>query len=243
MGEQMADIETTVKTDLSYLKTHLALMAVVVVLAGGAVYTVESIVAKHDAVTEAKDSQILAAVTVQTTDLKNRMTQDEQAATVRDAQYAQIISTLSATIQKQTTQLQQQIKLNTTLNAAQTALAITQKTQAQPGEVVAQNDTVVLDLPIARTINSSLDTLQTTTAQLDETKKQLDAQLHLTEDANLDIVNTKRVIASQATQLVDADKVCKDQIAIVKSQARKSKLKWFSVGYVLGLVTAHFVGI
>lgn len=242
MGEPMTDA-INVKADLSYIKTHLALLAVVVVLAAGVIYTIESLVAKHDTARETQDAQTLALIAAQTTDLKSRMTQDEQAATIRDAQYAAIIGQLSSTIQKQTTQLQQQIKVNATLTASQTAQAIQQKTNAQPGDVQAQQDSVVLTLPIARTINSDLDALQTVTTQLDETKKQFDAQLHLTEDAVLDSLNAKKVITSQATQLVEDDKVCKDQIAVVKAQARKSKLKWFGAGYILGLVTAHFVGI
>jgi hypothetical protein len=237
------DTPAIIRTDLTYVKTHLALLGIVVILAAGSVYGIESLVAKHDTERETKDSQVLALITAQTTDLKSRMAQDEQAATIRDAQYAAIIGQLSSTIQKQTTQLQQQVKVNATLTALQTAQAISQKTQAQPGEVTAQGDNVTLDLPIARTVNSSLDMLATTTAQLDETKKQLDAQTGLTNDAILDTVNAKKVIVNQANEITQGDKVCIDKIAVVKAQARKSKLKWLGIGYVLGLATAHFIGI
>jgi hypothetical protein len=237
------DIQTTVRTDLTYVKTHLALLAIVVTLATGAVYGVESLVARHDVQREAKDSQVLALITAQTADLKDRMAQDEQAATVRDAQYSAVITQLSGTIAKQSGQLQQQVKQNATLNAQQTAQAISQKTSAQPGEVTAQGDNVTMDLAISRTVNSSLDTLSTVTVQLDETKKQLDAQTGLTNDAVLDAANAKKVIVSQAAQIVQDEKVCTDKIAVVKAQARKSKLKWFGVGYILGVVSAHFIGI
>jgi|SRR6266576_76830 len=239
----MTDLNTTIKADLTYLKTHLTLLVAVVVLAGGVVYGSESLIASHDSQREAKDSKVLALVMAQTADLKTRMVQDEQAATVRDAQYAAIIAQLSGTIAKQTAQLQKQKQVNATLTAVQTAEAISQKTQAQPGEVQAQADSVVLSLPVARTINSNLDELVTIKTQLNETENQFALQKKLTDDAMLDAENAKNVIVSQADQMVQAEKVCKDQIAVVKAQARKSKLKWFGVGYVLGLVTARFIGI
>ncbi len=94
----MTDLNTTIKADLTYLKTHLTLLVAVVVLAGGVVYGSESLIASHDSQREAKDSKVLALVMAQTADLKTRMVQDEQAATVRDAQYAAIIAQLSGTI-------------------------------------------------------------------------------------------------------------------------------------------------
>ncbi|SRR6266550_2496688 len=239
----MTDLNTTIKADLTYLKTHLTLLVAVVVLAGGVVYGSESLIASHDSQREAKDSQVLALVMAQTADLKTRMVQDEQAATVRDAQYAAIIAQLSGTIAKQTAQLQKQKQVNATLTATQTAEAISKKTQALPGEVTVQSDNILLTLPIAKQINNDLDTLDTLTLQADEMTQQLIAQKGLTDDAMLDAMNAKKVIVSQAEQITQAEKVCKDQIAVVKAQARKSKLKWFGVGYVLGLVTARFIGI
>jgi len=229
--------------DLTWLKTHLVLLVIVVALAVGSVYAIEGLVAKHDIAQEARDQQLLTLVTSQTTDLKTRMAQDEQTAVQRDQQYATIISQLSGTISKQTGQLQQQVKQNATLNATQTARAITDKTKAQLGEVTAVGDNLTLDLPIARQINSDLDTLATTTLQLGETQKQLQAQTSLTTDAVLDATNAKKVIDSQDVQLKDAAKVCTDQINTVKAQARKSKIKWFFAGVLTGLGLAHPLGI
>ncbi len=239
----MTDINTTIKTDLGWVKGHLILVGIVAVLVFAAVYGIESLQASHDSAREARDQQFLALVTNQTNDLKARMAQDEQSATVRDAQYSAVISQMSTTISKQTGQLQQQLKVNATLTAQETAQALTQKTHAQPGEVTAVNDSVTLALPIARIINSDLDKLSTTSVQLDETRKQLDAQTGLTTDAVLDATNAKKVITSQASQLLEADKVCKDEISLVKAQSRKGKMKWFGIGYLLGLASAHFIGV
>lgn len=240
----MADTPvSTITKDLNWLHAHLILLGVVAILVVGAVYGIESLIARHDTQQEARDQQLLSVLTAQTTDLKNRMAQDEQQATARDLQYAAIIANLSGTIAKQTGQLQQQIKQNATLTAAETARAIADKTKAQVGEVTAQNDTVVMDLPISRQVNSSLDTLATTTLQLGEVQKQLEAQTGLTADAKSELNDAKKVITAQDTQAVTAAKVCVDQVNVAKATARKSKLKWFGVGYILGLASAHFIGI
>src|ERR1700693_4457406 len=158
-------ITTVVTHDLQWLKGHVILVAVVAVLVLGSVYGIESLISKHDVANEARDEKLLAVVTSQTTDLKARMTQDEQAAVARDAQYQQIITGLTQTIQKQNSQLQQQIKVNATLTATETAQALAQKTQAAPGTVTAQGDNVTVALPIARILNTDLDKLATTQVQ------------------------------------------------------------------------------
>jgi hypothetical protein len=237
----MTDIQTTITSDLAWLKSHLILLAVVTALVFGAVYGIEKILASHDAIRETKDAQVLTLITQQTTDLKEKLAQDEQAASARDAQYTAIITQLSGTIQKQHVALQHQITVNASLTASQTAQAISQKTQAQPGEVSAQGDNVTLDLPIARIINNDLDILSTVQTQLDETKQQLIAQTGLTSDAILDSVNAKKVIVSQAGQISQADKVCQDTVKTIKADARKSKLRWFIAGLLTGIIGGRYL--
>ncbi len=243
MTDTPNSVTTAISHDIQWLRTHLVLLALVVILAGGSLYGIDSIIARHDEQQSNRDQQLLTLVTQQTTDLKTRMAQDEQTIAQRDAQYQLTIQQLSQLLTRQTVQLQQQVKQNSTLNAQQTAEAIQSKLKAQLGEVTAVGDNVQLDLPIARTVNSTIDTLTTTQLQLTETEKQLQAQTGLTTDANLDAANAKQVINSQDTQIKTANKACQDQIKTVKAQSRKGKLKWFSIGYLLGLASAHFIGI
>lgn len=42
-------------------------------------------------------------------------------------------------------------------------------------------------------------------------------------------------------QLTDADKACQAEIAQVKAQARKGKLRWFAAGYVLGVISKRLI--
>ena len=234
---------SALETDWTWVKTHVMLLVVIAVLVVGSVYGIELMVASRDAQRASADQQILTAVTNQTKELQQRMTQDEQQEAVRDAQYNQTITQLSAIISNQSTQLQRQIKTNATLTAVQTAQALTQKTKAQPGEISATGDNVTVDLPIARVLNSDIDTMVTTKTQLAETRKQLDAETALKADAQVDAANAKLVIASQQTEIASGNKTCQDQITALKAQARKGKLKWFFVGVLAGLGIAHPLGI
>ena len=40
----------------------------------------------------------------------------------------------------------------------------------------------------------------------------------------------------------DDDKACKAEVASVKADARKGKVKWFKIGYVAGLVSGLWLG-
>ena len=96
-------------------------------------------------------------------------------------------------------------------------------------------------MPVARTVNSDLDKLSTTQLQLDETQKQLEAQTGLTTDALLDSINAKKVIDSQDSQLKAADKVCKDEIKVLKSKNRKTNLKYMLAGgFIVEAVKLYF---
>lgn len=239
----MADIQTTLKTtvanDINWLKHHIIALLVVALLVAGAVYGVDSLIAKHDAAKESKDAQILALVVSQTNDLKARLLQDETSTAAKDAVLVATIQGLNGTIAKQSAQLQSQININATLNAAQTAQAIAAKTNSP--DVSAQNNNVMLGINAARTVNSDLDRLATTSAQLDERTQQLAAQTGLTSNATVKYQDATAVIASQNTQVIQADKVCNDKIAVVKSDARKSKFKWFLGGYVAGFLSRQLL--
>ena len=44
------------------------------------------------------------------------------------------------------------------------------------------------------------------------------------------------------TQITDADKACKAQVASVKADARKGKIKWFKIGFLSGFVSGLWAG-
>jgi len=61
-------------------------------------------------------------------------------------------------------------------------------------------------------------------------------------DLNSQVGNLNSLVAGKDKLLVDNDKQCKDEIAVVKDKARKSKRKWFIVGFVSGFVTGAWAG-
>jgi thiamine monophosphate kinase len=60
-----------------------------------------------------------------------------------------------------------------------------------------------------------------------------DAALLVARDAQVATLDT--LVSGLNTKSVLDAKVCTDQIAVVKAEARKSKLKWFAAGFVSGL--------
>lgn len=225
----------TIESDLTWLKAHLVLLALVVILVFGSVYGIESLIARHDTERESKDQANLSAIQANSASLQQRLQQDEVASAARDAQYQQIISQLSATIASQNVTLAKQIKTNATLTPVETAAAIAKKTNAASTDVIAQNDTVTLSSGEAKKINNALDTLTTVQAELVETQKEVLAQTDLTAEANNTIAEQKAVIASQESEIKAGDKVCEDRITVVTAKARRGKLKAFFWGVLVGM--------
>ena len=241
----MTDITPTPKPAPAPLLTfrhHLILVAITVLLVTGAVYGVESLIAKHDAANSTKWTSLLDAEAAQTKTLQTQITADEAAAAIRDAAYQKTISQLAQTISVRNTQVAQQVKNDATLDAQAAAVRLDSQTQAAPGEIVAANDSVTLDLPVTRRVVASLDLLPVAQADLADTEKQLAAQQGLTSDALADDDAQKKLVSAQAQMLVDSSKACDATVKAVKASARKGKLKWFGIGFVAGFVsgvTAH----
>jgi hypothetical protein len=225
-----------VEKDISWIKVHLLLLAVVAILVFGSVYGVESLVERHDITNATASEKVLALVTAQTNDLKAQMEQFQVAATARDAAYAATIAKLTTEVDARDAQLVQQEKKDATLTAQEAADRIALQTKAQAGEVTASADTVVLDLPVARDITSDLDKLDTLQQDLVATQTQLANEKSVAADLTTANANQVLVINNQEKELADEVISCNSQIAVVKAKARKSKLKWFMAGVVTGFI-------
>ncbi len=232
-----------ISADYSWLTHHIILLLLVVGLAGGLFYEVNNVIEKHDIERQNADQKVLALVTQQTEDLKTQLAKDEAASAAQDAARSAEIKSLTALISQQNQELVKQKQIDATLTAQQTALALTQKTSAQPGEIVAQANNVTMDLSISRTVNSDLDELVTDRKQIPELQTQFQDQLTITQDSQRQLNLAQRLIGTQTTQLADADKVCNDKIAIVKAKARKRGF-WATLGGIVGgIILAHTLGI
>lgn len=145
------------KSSLSYLGHHIVLLALVVLLAFGSVYGIESLVAKHDAASAGRLESIVTA-----------LEQQVQTSQAQVAQLAQIVSQRNA-------QNQQQQRTDASLSAQEAANRLASQTAAAPGEITVSGDLTTIDLPITRKIVGAFDDLATTKANLADTQGALQA--------------------------------------------------------------------
>ena len=235
-------IVTKLKADWTWFASHLILLAVVGLLVAGAVYGVDSIVARHDAARSTQFAQILATQAEQTKTLQQQLAADEAATAVRDAQYQATIAQLSKSIQVRDANAQKQQQTDTTLDAVSAASRLAAQTGAQSGEISVAGDNVTLDLPITRRVVAAFDELSVAQADLQDTRGQLTAQTGLTVDANTKLADADKVIASQTAQIADGVKSCNAQIKTLKAKQRKNLFKAFFAGVAVGFFGAHAAG-
>ena len=222
-------VTTKVSTDLAWARHHLFLTGVVLVLTFAGIYGVLNLVARDRAANDSKWQAILAAQTAQFTE-ENKKRDAENAASKQEI--LQIAQSMAA----RNTQVAQQVKTDATLSAQEAAQRLTQQTKAQPGEVTAQGNNLLVDLPISRGIVTSLDLLPAAQENLTDTQKQLAAQAQISTNLQADVSGLR-------TLNTDQQKACQAQIAAVKAQARKEKLKAFVIGFFSGVIGARVLGI
>lgn len=236
-----AQVIAKVKSDLTWLQKHeriicIPLLGLVLWFAIG---KVDTLIADHD---KAMLTQAQATALIQEHKNEALAAAAEQAA----AQY----QALAEKVQQQNAALEQ---ANVALS---TALAKQQKTDATlpPTELVTRWNTLVPEasvsimngqitvpqtgavatvqqleeVPVLRTQNANISTQNANIqSELGASRTQVDALTHQVDGLNL--------------QIVDNKKVCQDQIAVVKAEARKSKRRWFVIGYVAGFVSRQAI--
>lgn len=238
-----ATVIAKLKTDLTWIQKHERLL---LALVGGlvlwfAIGKIDTLIANHDHA-NLQQAQVAAAVQ-----------EDKNKALI--AQVAQQAADYKALAEKVEAQ-------NAALEQANVALATSltkqQKTDATlpPTELVARMNTlvptagatftssgVVLPQAGAVAVTQELEKVPVLTKQLDnETviEQGTQKQLALSETQVATLNNQVTGLKTQAT--LDAQ-VCKDQIAVVKADARKSKRKWAIIGAVSVIIARAAVKI
>ena len=231
----------SIESDLGWFKTHIVLLAVIVILTFGGIYGVETIIEKHDADNNSKWQAINQQQVAQVQSLSDKLASEEKDRIEENTRQTAILAQLATTIAQRDKDTAAAVQKDTTLSASEAAQKIAQQTNAQAGEVTAQGDIIQLDLPVARTIASIADQLPAVKADLADTQKQLTAETAIATNLQTDTVQQQQLIDAMKLQAIDADKACKTQVADIKAKARKSKLKWFLGGFILGLVGGHYL--
>lgn len=230
MSTNPSPLGTAIAKDWSWFLSHLTAIAMVAGLLVGGVYFVENLEAKHDAKQTALYSTLAAQSAAQVSTLTSELKQNEENWANVQAQLLSQNEKLAEDVAAKNQQLSVQVKTDATLNAQDAADRLAQQTQAAPGEVRAQEDTVNLSLPVTRRIVSDLDTLPVLQSNLTSTQTQLSNETTIAANAQSDSASKQKIIDAQVTQIANNEKACNAQISLVKSQARKSQIKAFFAG-------------
>jgi len=220
----------------SFVKAHERLLIVVLgaVLLWGCVGKVESIIAAHDQKTLTQAELVLQAQI------------DKNAALIQQAQQqAQQYAQLAQQVQQQNTQLEQtnaaliaqlraQQKTDSTLTDPE-LIARWKQLVPQVDAVVANNQIQVTDAGAHATV-SQLEEVPALQSELTNEQTRTQNEEKLVAQCNAQVATLGQEVTGLNAQIVDQKKKSSAQVAVVKAEARKSKLKWF-VGGVLTVVT------
>ena len=231
----------------AFIKQHEKLLAIVLgaALVWGVVGKVNDAIAAHDSRTLAADTaklQAEVAATAAQATANAKAAADYKALADKTAAANQALEQSNVAL---AVALSKQQKVDAGLPPTALAERIETLASLPPNSVVPQQSGYSVTAPAAVSIAQTLETVGT---QKQEIANQ---QQEITNGATLLAAQTSRVdglnkqIDNLGLQLTGADKVCTDKIAVVKADARKSKLKWFKagvvVGFVAGVVTGHYI--
>lgn len=235
-----ATITSTLSKDYAWVVSHLLALALVGALVLGAVYLIESTVAKHDAARATESAQTLAVVAGEAKDLKAQLATDEDHWAQIEAQLLSTNSTLAKNITTRNQDSTKQTTVDASLSSIDAASHLTASLTAAPNEIAASGNTVVVDLPMSRKIASDLDLLPVVQSNLSDTQSQLTNETQVATAAQNDVAEQKKLVSAQQTQITDASKACDAQVAAVKSAAKAGKVKAFFIG--VGTVVIAIIG-
>jgi len=215
--------------DLKWIKGHLILLALVGTLVFGGVYGVESLIARHDDVAATR-AAILADEQAKANQVFQAQVQQQISTLVQqnvllEAQNQTLIAALS---KRQVIEQQIPIK-NQNISAVEAA--------KQLGGTSDGNN-IVLDLPVARNVVSMVQLvplLQQDKVDLTKANGLLISEVANAQQA-LDLERTAHTKDNTTNE--GTIKARDERISALQEDMRKSKLKWFGIGYVAGFVSA-----
>ena len=231
------------ETYLKWIESHerLLLVAVAGVVLWFGIGRVDSLIARHDNA-NLQQAQVVAQA------------QSDKTAAIAE-QVAQQSAQYQALADKVQVQNAALVQANTELA---TALAKQQRTDASlpPTELVNRWSTLVpqakptvtpsgvaLDTPSAVATVQALEAVPVLTAQVSNTQKELDNAQSLVTAEGQQVTTLNTEVGSLRTQLGDNQAVCQAQVAVVRAEARKSKRRWFLVGFVTGFVSRQVIKV
>lgn len=241
------NVVTAAKSELSWLQRHERIVLIAIVLLAGTWGWNKWID------NDPTDKRVAAAVLAQqVTDLKAANAEIALQATQSAAQYQATVDALSkqnaslaaAVAARQATLVSQQAK-NTTAPLPELAQRweslVSDETNVAPGGLTATADGITVTDTAARATVNMLEEVPVLKSDLsDETEIATNRGIEV-DKANglIGVLNTQ--VSSLKTLGDAADKKCAADIAVVKSEARKSKRNWFLKGAGVGATVALYI--
>lgn len=178
------------------------------------------------------------------TDAKN----DATTASVL-AQYQSMVTALSAqnaslaaaAAQRQATVVKNQAT-DATLALPVLANRLVTLGNVPDGQVSSDPSHVILTQSGAVAVTQTLETIPALQGDLRDTQAHVVAANAALDKANEVMADQSTQIAGLKLTITDEEKACTAQVASVKAEARKSKIKWFKIGFLTGFVSGLYAG-
>jgi cytoskeletal protein RodZ len=205
-----------------------------------AIGRVDTLIANHDNANLQQAKVVAVAQADKTQALATQAAQQAaqfQAETQRVAQQNAALEQANATLVAALTKQQKTDAVMTTPEIAQ------RWTQLVPAATVSSAPTggvTLTDAGAHATVNE-LEKVPVLTAQLVDAQQETKNEQGLLSLSTGQVTTLNAEVGSLKLQLVDNDKVCKADIATVKAEARRSKRRWFAIGFVAGWASRQVV--
>lgn len=224
--------DTTIVKDITWIRTHIliCLLAIVVIAGGifGGVSLVENLIERHDTRVATAQQKAEGVDTATQAALMAQLAQYRTVDASRDATQTALIATLISKMNQQHVVTDQQVKTDATLDSDSAAARLAAQTKASAGEVATSNGSVVISLPVTRTIVASLDQLPQAQSDVVNLQGQLNAQQILTTDAKTELGTANQVITADKVELIATIKGDNDACNVrVDAQAKKDRKRGF----------------
>lgn len=223
---------TKIENDITWIRAHILICLLAVGLIAGSIIggisLFESLVEKHDERVAAAQQKAEGVDTATQAALMAQLQQDRAADAARDAAQTTLINTLVSQMQQQHAQTAKQVATDATLDTQAAAARLTTQTKANPGDITTLNESVVLPLPVARTVVTDLDLLPQAQNDVSNLQGQLTAQNTLTTDARSQLSTANQIITADKLELLATVKADNDACNVrVDKQAAKDRKRGF----------------
>jgi hypothetical protein len=236
----------TIERDITWIRGHaIVALLTIALIAGsiiGGIYLFESLKERHDERVAAAQQQKENVDTATQARFMDLLQQEHSDNLKRDATQTALIASLASQMAQQRAATARQVTTDSTLDAKAAAARLIVQTKASPSDVTTSNDTVMMTLPLTRTVVADLDLFAQSQSDVTNLQGQLGAQKILTSDSKVELDAANQVITADKVELIATIKADNDACNVrVDKQVVKDVKRgfWMSaasavVGILLG---------